>query len=110
MMSDKNSNFIFDRSHIGEYVYAPIYRNYDGSYVFDLEKKYKDDYSSDFIETSILILLTSSDFSFIEDDGLSFNVDNKLLEQTKFLKAFLTVAKSRLFKSKYNFNGYYKSD
>ena len=33
-------NFILDRSHIGEVVYAPIYRNYDGNYVFGLEEEF----------------------------------------------------------------------
>lgn len=31
-------NFLFDRFHLGEYVYSPIYRNYSGEYVFELEK------------------------------------------------------------------------
>jgi hypothetical protein len=33
-------NFILDRCHIGEVVYAPIYRNYDGNYVFGLEEEF----------------------------------------------------------------------
>ena len=38
-----NRHLIFDRSHIGEAVYAPIFRNYSGDFVFDIEKTYSSD-------------------------------------------------------------------
>ena len=35
-----NNVLIFDRAHLGETVYSPIYRNYSGDFVFDFEKDY----------------------------------------------------------------------
>ena len=37
---DKDINIIFNRSHLGESVYSPLYREYSGDYVFDIEKRY----------------------------------------------------------------------
>jgi hypothetical protein len=58
-----------------------MYRKYSGDYVYDLEK---------WTNTSKarLILLTTSDFSFIQDDGLSLDFSKKEEEQAKFLAAF----------------------
>lgn len=36
----KGSSLLFNRSHIGEAVYSNLYRGYDGSYVFDLEREH----------------------------------------------------------------------
>ena len=36
-----NANIICNRAHLGECVYAPIYRGYWGEYVFDIENKFK---------------------------------------------------------------------
>lgn len=72
---------IFDRAHLGEIVYSPMYRGYSGDYVLDLEQEY--DTSS-----ARLILLTTSDFSFVEDDGLSHDFSRKEEEQAKFIAAF----------------------
>ena len=80
------ARFIFNRAHLGEVVYSH-YREYDGSYVFDLEKK-AIEAGSDFHETTLLILLHTSDFSFIKDDGLSFDFQKKEEEQDKFIWAF----------------------
>lgn len=78
-------NIILNRSHLGEYVYGPIYRKYDSEYIFDLEKKYKE-----VLDTSLLILLYSSDFSILDkrEDGKSIAVDNKEIELVKFKEAY----------------------
>lgn len=85
--------FIMDRGHLGEVVYAPRYRGYDGNYVFDLEHEAMENWrvtpsSVNQPFPAKLILLTTSDFSFIEDDGLSFAFDKKEEEQVDFIKAF----------------------
>ncbi len=36
-----NANIICNRAHLGECVYAPIYRGYSGEYVFDIENEFK---------------------------------------------------------------------
>lgn len=67
---NQNSNTICDRSHIGEMVYSPLYRNYSGDYVLYIEKEQSnlDDY--------ILIVLIDDPNNLIKrDDGLSHSVD-----------------------------------
>jgi len=72
---------IFDRTHLGEMVYAPLYRKYRGDYIYEYEKNADTDHTR-------LILLTTSDFDICVDDGESFNFDNKVREQQSFLRAF----------------------
>lgn len=61
-------NFILNRSHLGEYVYGPMYREYDGSYVLELEKKLpKDCY--------LILLLDSVDNVLKREDNDSFTCD-----------------------------------
>lgn len=36
----EHTNFILDRSHLGEVVYANKYRGYNGNYVYDIEDSY----------------------------------------------------------------------
>lgn len=82
-----DTKIIFDRFHLGECVYSPMYRNYDGEYVFDLESECIDTLGT--YESRVkLILLTSSNFDFIEDDGLSFDVSKRDTEQKLFIEAF----------------------
>ena len=78
---NSGARVIFDRGHLGEVVYAPMYRSYDGEYVFDCE------HGADTGDTR-LVLLTTSDFSFIKDDGLSLDFSKKEEEQAAFVKAF----------------------
>jgi len=75
---------IFDRFHLGETVYSPRYRNYSGDYVFELEEKY----GADEMSHVKMILLTTSNFDFIVDDGLSFDFSKKAEEQKDFISAF----------------------
>lgn len=78
--------FILNRAHLGEMVYAPRYRKYDGSYVLDLEEN--DSLVGDALDTTLLILLHTSSFAFIRDDGESFDFDAKEAEQLDFTRAF----------------------
>ena len=79
---------IMNRGHLGEFVYAPRYRGYDGSYVFDMERLFIHDQGSKLHETTLLVLLHTSSFDFIKDDGLSFDFDKKDEEQNDFMRAF----------------------
>ena len=66
---DKDINFIFNRSHLGETVYSPLYRGYSGDYVFDIEKKY----TKALRENLYLITLTNDPHTILKrDDGKSF--------------------------------------
>lgn len=39
-LKDSSTNIIFNRSHLGESVYSPLYRGYSGDFVFDIEAKH----------------------------------------------------------------------
>jgi len=66
---DKDINLIFNRSHLGETVYSPLYRGYSGDYVFDIEKKY----TKALRENLYLITLTNDPHTILKrDDGKSF--------------------------------------
>ena len=81
-----DGKFIFDRGHLGEYVYAPLYRGYEGDYVFALE----DSACIDQFDDVRLILLTE-DFEHSRhfvSDGQSFSDENRKKEQNLFKTAF----------------------
>lgn len=81
-MLSSDATFILDRSHIGEFIYAPRYRGYKGDYVFELEKQFN------FIDSTLLIVLHTSSFDFIKDDGLSLDFEQREDEQMDFIRAF----------------------
>ena len=80
------TRIIFDRAHLGEMVYAPMYRGYAGDYVMDLERMYAMEYSH-----RVRMILLIEDFKiskhFVED-GQSFDPTKRLQEQNKFIEAF----------------------
>jgi len=66
---DLDINLIFNRSHLGETVYSPLYRGYSGDYVFDIEKKF----TKILREDLYLITLTNTTHNILKrDDGKSF--------------------------------------
>jgi thymidylate kinase len=62
---------IFNRSHLGEAVYSPLYRFYDGNYVFDIEQHYKDICDSIYL----IVFVGDKNVIFSRDDKLSFYKD-----------------------------------
>lgn len=80
--------FIMNRAHLGEFVYAPRYRGYSGDFIFDIENSFKEDQTSNFHDTTLLVLLHTSSFDFMKDDGLSFDFSKKDEEQMDFVRAF----------------------
>jgi thymidylate kinase len=87
IMAKSGAKLIFDRWHLGEAIYANLYRKYDGEYVFDLEKKHDMERHS----RNISLILLTENFScskhFI-DDGDSFDVTKRQDEQELFIKAW----------------------
>lgn len=79
---------IFDRTHLGELVYAPMYRGYTGDYVLMLENDYIEEKQYTYQDNTVLILLTTSNFDIVTDDGQSFDFSKKEVEQQLFLDAF----------------------
>lgn len=85
-LATSGARIIFDRWHLGEAVYAPLYRKYEGDYVFDIEKRYKID------ETNMVrLILLTEDFDISRHfitDGDSFDDTKRQQEQELFVKAF----------------------
>lgn len=96
-------SFIFDRFHLGEIIYANRYRGYDGSYVMELEqcKEFK-------LANTLLVLLYTDDFSFITDDGMSFDVTQREREQTEFIKAWEISTMNKIKINVHNGHGGFK--
>jgi len=69
LCKDQDVNIIFNRSHLGESVYSPLYRKYSGDYVFDIEEKF----TNILRENLYLITLTNDPHTiWNRDDGKSF--------------------------------------
>lgn len=82
----KYSNIICNRAHLGECVYAPLYRGYRGDYVFDLERAFKMDQAF-----NLRLVLLTQDFTLADDiidDGESFDFSKRQDEQALFISAF----------------------
>lgn len=84
LLSDPDRLVIMDRFHLGEVVYSPRYRNYDGSYVFELERRFEMD-SASHVK---LILLVSSNLDIMVDDGKSHDFSRREEEQNAFMHAY----------------------
>lgn len=100
---------IFDRTHLGEMVYAPLYRGYNGDYVLDMEKSLINVKSFTYQEDILLILLTTSNFDIVTDDGQSFDFSKKEDEQEMFKAAFNKSNFTKIMIDVHDGNGGYKS-
>jgi thymidylate kinase len=87
LLANSGARIIFDRWHLGEAVYSPMYRFYNGDYVFDLEKNACVD-----LNPNIRLILLTEDFQIARhfvDDGESLGaVEQREEEQDRFLVAF----------------------
>lgn len=101
LIENSKANIIFDRGHLGECVYAPLYRKYSGDYVYDYESLYD-------ISSVKLILLTTSNFDICVDDGEGFNFDNKEREQELFKSAFEKSSMDKVLIDVHNGQGSFK--
>lgn len=81
-------SLIMDRFHLGEYVYSPIYRDYSGEYIFELEQDFKKVINSD--EVFLIVLIDSAENCIARDDGLSHStdIDKKNIEINSFKLAY----------------------
>lgn len=82
------SGIICDRSHLGECVYGPMYRNYSGDYVLDIEKEFN--HFNPVWDNLFLFTLYDTPERLVQrDDGLSFSTDlvKKQTEIDGFLRA-----------------------
>lgn len=91
-LSHGSRNLILNRAHLGEYVYSPIYRGYDGSWIFDMEESFLNN-TEKYGDKIRLFLLYDSDNEQLgyREDGKSFSkLNNKRLdfERKRFKLAF----------------------
>lgn len=101
---------IFDRTHLGEMVYAPLYRKYPGDYVYRLEREFLESKPYTSHSNIRMILLTSSNTDMLVDDGLSFDPSKKNEEQNMFISAFNKSAiTNKVIVDVHNGSGGYKS-
>jgi len=102
-LDNDSRNLIFNRAHLGEYVYSHIYRKYEGDWIFDLEKSLFN--NSDFYQSKIkLFVFYDSDNSnlHLREDGKSLSKhyeENLDKERVRFLQAFekSMISKKRIF-------------
>lgn len=88
MMSSPGAHLIFDRAHLGECVYAPIYRKYSGDYVFELEEEYIRNSTSSDQDKLILLVEDFTVSHHFKSDGESFDDAKRVEEQNLFIEAF----------------------
>jgi hypothetical protein len=78
---------ICNRAHLGECVYAPMYRGYSGDYVFGLEQQFGVGRLLD-----VRLVLLTEDFArskhFVDDGQSLGTADKREREQSLFLAAF----------------------
>ena len=87
LLARSGARIIFDRWHLGEAVYSPMYRGYDGNYVFDQEIS-----TGVNLRNDIRLILLTEDFEYAKhfiDDGESLGpVEKREEEQNRFIEAF----------------------
>lgn len=79
----KSNNIVYNRGHIDEFVYAPLYRNYSTYYLNIMEEEFAQE-----VISTVFILLYTDNFDMIIDDGLSLDFSRKEEEQNLFIKYF----------------------
>lgn len=94
---DDNQNLIlWNRSHIGEYVYGQLYRNSNPEWIYNLESIYN--FSED---QNIYLVMLYADPNFLceKDDGQSFSSD--LESKTKEIDLFHEAVNKSLIQNKF---------
>jgi len=104
-LSDTGWDVYFDRAHLGEYVYGPIYRQTPGDWIFDTEVRCGYDGEE---ENIFLIVLTGTNEHLNKnDDGKSISTDCFDAERAAFYEAFTkSTIQTKLYRNLDNsFNG-----
>lgn len=96
ILTHESTNWILDRSHLGEAVYAPLYRPQENpSYVWYLEGEYRIGSRADI---ALIILLDSSLENLKRDDGDSLSTDVEMVK--KEIEGFKQVFRSTSIQNK----------
>jgi len=103
LKSNDDEIFIWNRSHIGEYVYGPLYRNKSGDFIFEIENRFPS-----VIQNTILFTFIDEPDNILDrDDGESLS-KNKRGNIIKEIDAFkLAHKKTNIMKKQLiNIDGY----
>lgn len=73
-LKDAGISMIFNRSHLGETIYAPLYRGYSGDFVFDIEKRHIKQLRD---QVYLITLVNDPELILSRDDGKSFYKDRE---------------------------------
>jgi len=81
-----NDLYIWNRSHIGEYVYGQMYRDSESSWIFDMEQRFNFHKRDDIY---LILLYAEPEFLIKREDGhsLSTNLEDRKQEIKLFLEA-----------------------
>lgn len=79
----RSDNKVYNRGHIDEFVYGPIYRKVPTYWL----KIYEQEFAPD-LDNTCFVLLLSKNFDVMEDDGLSLDYSKRKEEQDLFEKHF----------------------
>jgi len=82
-----NISLIFDRAHDGETVYGPIYRNYDGNYIYSIEERFGNRVLQNM---SLFVFIDKPEHLISREDGGSFTIEleKKQDEISRFIDFF----------------------
>lgn len=97
----QNINLILNRSHIGEYIYAPLYRNYSGQFIFNIEQEFAHTIDK-FSNLHLFIFIDKPENLIKREDGLSFSKD--LEQKKKEINAFKDAYERSFIYNKYLIN------
>lgn len=84
-LSREGWDVYFDRAHLGEAVYGPLYRETPGDWVFNMESGLNLDNNDD---VSLIVLIGTDGHLSKFDDGLSLSTDFFEEERKLFRKAY----------------------
>lgn len=89
------ADFILDRSHVSEMVYAPMYRGYSGDYVLEIEKESMARNPEFWKSVSLVTFVDKPEHLVAREDGQSFSSD--LVKKGEEIAAFYNAsAKSQI--------------
>lgn len=79
----KKDHLVYNRGHIDEFVYGPLYREQNTYWLKIYEQEFADD-----LDNTVFILLFGDNGVVLEDDGKSIDYSRRMEEQDLFLQHF----------------------
>jgi thymidylate kinase len=89
---------ILNRSHIGENVYAPMYRNTPGDWIFDIEIYFNVAFPTDWKNINLITFIDSAENLIKREDGKSFSID--IDKKNEEIKRFIRTTERSFIRNK----------